>query len=260
MPTTCIFCDNNSGSREHFWPKWIHERHAFGPIKMERKGKEVVVIPNPELKVKTVCGTCNNGWMSDLEKENIPIIGEMVDGKPIDLNEDQQKLVATWSMKTAMMSDSMKGRNVQNTFFTRGEGRNLRLNRIIPALTLMWLGRVDGMHLWNMGTDFTIIDAEGKRLATIIAATIVAGHFVTQIVTVHMDQKDKVLADVPCKFGDWNENLIEIWPIRQSVVRWPPTKTFTNGGPDGIAYLADRWRIGEETSIIASGTGPAQPG
>jgi hypothetical protein len=250
MPTACIFCDNNSGSREHFWPKWIHERFDFGPLKMERRGNEVVVIPNPELKVKTVCGICNNGWMSALEAENIPITGEMVDGKPTDLNEEQQKLVAIWSMKTAMMSDSMKGRNVQNTFFTRNEGRELRLNRTIPALTLIWLGRVEGMHLWNMGTDFTLNDTEGNRLATVIAATIVAGQFVTQVISVHMNQKDRVLADVPCKFGEWHDKLIQIWPIKQPVVHWPPPNSFTNGGPDGIAYLADRWQLGEETDII----------
>lgn len=35
-----------------------------------------------ELKVKTVCGICNNRWMSVLKKENIPIIGEMVEDRP----------------------------------------------------------------------------------------------------------------------------------------------------------------------------------
>jgi hypothetical protein len=253
MPTPCIFCDNNSGSREHFWPKWIHERYAFGPIKMERKGKAVVVIPNPELKVKTVCGICNNGWMSDLEAENIPIIGEMVDGKSIEMNEEQQKLVAAWSMKTAMMSDSMKGRNAPNRFYTRDECRDMRVSRTIQRLTLMWIGRTDGMHLWNMGTDFTINDDEGKRLATVIASTIVAGYFVIQIVAVHMNQEDKVLAAVPCKFGGWADKLVQIWPPQQSIIHWPPPKTFTNGGTDGIAYLADRWRIGEEINMIVSG-------
>ena len=250
MPTPCIFCDNNSGSREHFWPKWIHERYAFGPLKMERRGRATVVIPDPELKVKTVCGVCNNGWMSTLESENIPIIGEMVEDRPITLNANQQKLVAAWSMKTAMVGDSMKGRNAPNKFYTRDECRGMRESRTIPPLTLMWIGRTDGMHLWNMGTDFTLNDAEGNRLATVIAATIVAGHFVTQVVTVHMNQQGKVLTDLPCKVGGWADKLIQIWPTQQSIVHWPPQKTFTNGGSDGIAYLADRWRLGEETDLI----------
>jgi hypothetical protein len=113
-----------------------------------------------------------------------------------------------------------------------------------------WVVGVEGMHLWNMGTDFTLNDTEGNRLATVIAATIVAGQFVTQVISVHMNQKDRVLADVPCKFGEWHDKLIQIWPIKQPVVHWPPPNSFTNGGPDGIAYLADRWQLGEETDII----------
>lgn len=221
---------------------------------MERWGQATVVIPDPELKVKTVCGVCNNGWMSTLESENIPIIGEMVDDRPIDLNADQQKLVAAWSMKTATMGDSMKGRNAPNRFYTRDECRDMRESRTIPSLTLMWIGRTDGMHLWNMGTDFTLNDLEGKHLATIIASTIVAGHFVTQVVAVHMNPEGKPLSGLPCKLGDWADKLVQIWPPQQPVVHWPPPKTFTNGGRDGIAYLADRWRIGEEADIVAPRT------
>ncbi len=222
---------------------------------MERRGQATVVIPDPELKVKTVCRVCNSGWMSTLESKNIPIIGEIVENRPIELNADQQKLVAAWSMKTAIMGDSMKGRHAPNRFYTRDECRNLREFRTIPPLTLMWIGRTDGMHLWNMGTDFTLNDLEGKHLATIIASTIVAGHFVTQVVAVHMNPEDKPLSGLPCKLGDWADKLVQIWPLQPPVVHWPPPKTFTNGGPDGIAYLADRWRIGEEAHIIAPHTG-----
>lgn len=143
-------------------------------------------------------------------------------------------------MKTAMMGDSKEGRNASNRFFTRDECRNLRVSRTIQPLTLIWLGRMDGMHLWNMGTDLTLNDSEGKPLATIIASTIVAGHFVTQVVAVHMNQEGKVLSDVSCKFGDWADKLVQIWPPQQPVVHWPPPKTFTNGGPDGIACVPHR--------------------
>ena len=93
MPTPCIFCDNNSGSREHLWPKWIHQRHDFGPLKMDRYNQSQIIIPNPEITVKTVCGQCNNGWMSDLEAANIPIIGSMLNDLSITLDQDMQRKV-----------------------------------------------------------------------------------------------------------------------------------------------------------------------
>lgn len=78
MPELCLFCDNNSGSKEHLWPKWIHERKDFEPLNFQLGGSGKKVIPDPEITVKTVCEFCNNGWMSDLEAENIPTIGSML--------------------------------------------------------------------------------------------------------------------------------------------------------------------------------------
>jgi hypothetical protein len=71
MPIQCIFCDNNSGSKEHLWPKWIHERKDFGPLNFQLGGSEKKVIPNPEITVKTVCGVCNNGWMAARRESHI---------------------------------------------------------------------------------------------------------------------------------------------------------------------------------------------
>jgi hypothetical protein len=249
MPTPCIFCDNNSGSREHLWPDWILKRHEFGPIKMLIKGNELIVKPDPDIIVKTVCGICNNGWMHKLEDANIPIIGPMTDGTPTTLDEDAQKLVAAWSVKGAMMSDSMRGRNGFK-FYTSDECVNLRKSLTIPPNTLIWIGRVDGKHIANVGTDFTYNDSNGKHLSTNSVTTIAAGHFVTQAVSVHVDQVGANLNTVRVKGDDWNDKLIQIWPIHQPVVRWSPKVHITNGGPNGIAYLLDRWRL---ESIISAG-------
>ena len=108
MPT-CIFCNNPSGSREHVWPKWLLERKDLGPFRLKiGNGQEKVI--DVELQVKTVCGKCNNGWMSDLEAEAKPILEQMFDDKPISLDQKQQEIIARWLMKTAMVYDSVKGR------------------------------------------------------------------------------------------------------------------------------------------------------
>lgn len=250
MPELCLFCDNNSGSKEHLWPKWIHERKDFGPLRIQRGKSEEKIIPNPELMVKTVCGVCNNGWMSCLEANNIPVIGSMMQDIAIPLDEAQQKLVAAWSVKTAMVSDSMKGRAAPNKFYTREERINMRLKREIPARTLIWIGRIDGMHLGDFGTDFALFDAQKERIGMGSVSTIVAGHFVTQVVTVHDEKENTEISDLSCKMGNWNDSLIQIWSIQKQVVQWPPKVSFTNGGPQGIAYLMERWRMGEKVEKI----------
>lgn len=250
MSEPCIFCDNNSGSREHLWPKWIHERKDFGPLKMERGKSGKVIIPHPQITVKTVCRSCNNGWMSDLESENIPIIGNTLQDIAVPLDQAQQTTVGAWAMKTAMMSDSTKGRLAPNRFYKRGECVNMRLTREIPARTLIWIGRIDSMHLADVGTDFTLAGLDKKRIAMGSVSTIVAGHFVTQVVTVHIEKHGTEISALSCKMGNWDESLIQIWPIKKPTVHWPPPLGFANGGPRGIAYLMDRWRIGDGVDQI----------
>lgn len=184
MPAACIFCNNDSGSREHLWPDWLLKRHKFGPIKMQLGDRQRIVKQNPDLKVKTVCGTFNNGWMSSLESSNIPIIGPMSDGISTTLDTNAQTRVAAWSFKGAMMSDSMRGRQ-SGKFYTRNECASMRDSHKIPADTLVWIGKVDGKHIANIGTDFTYNDDKGTHLATNCLCTIAAGHFVVQVVSVH---------------------------------------------------------------------------
>ena len=212
---------------------------------MQRGKAGKVIIPNPEITVKTVCGICNNGWMSDLEADNIPIIGNMLDDIAVPLDETQQKTVSAWAVKTAMIGDSTKGRLAPNRFYKRDECVSLRLTHGIPTRTLVWICRIDGMHLASIGTDFTLVDADKNRIAMGSVATIVVGHFVTQVVTVHVEKEGVEISALSCKMGNWDDSLIQIWPIKKPTVHWPPEVTFMNDrGPRGIAYLMDRWRIG----------------
>lgn len=179
MPEPCIFCDNNSGSREHPWPKWIHERIDFGPLKMERYQSKQVIIPNPEITVKSVCGICNNGWMSDLESTNIPVICSMLNDLSVTLDRDQQREVAAWCVKTATMLDSTRPKGAGDRFYLKDDCVRMRESLTIPPKTRVWIGRIESKHLLALGTDDRYLrpdTQEPHSLSTI--TTLVAGHFV----------------------------------------------------------------------------------
>ncbi len=154
MPEPCLFCDNPAGSREHLWPKWIHDRHDFGPIHHQVGDREEMTLPNPQLTVKTVCGQCNNGWMSSLEAENIPIIGSMFQDLHIPLDRQQQESVSVWALKTAMILDSVQGRKAASRFYRSDECKNLRIHRAIPSRTLVVIARVSASLLIAKGYKF----------------------------------------------------------------------------------------------------------
>ncbi len=63
------------------------------------------------------------------------------------------------------------------------------------------------MHLGNFGTDFALFDPQKQRIGMGSVTTIVAGHFVTQAVSVHLEGENIEIPELACKMGNWNELL-----------------------------------------------------
>ena len=243
----CIFCNNESGSEEHIWPAWIHRHKKFGPLKMQEGAGPQVIADDPEQTVNTVCHTCNNTWMSQLEQKNIPSLKPMVDGTPIEIDPGRQRLLCEWTVKTAMINDSTKVRNGNLMFYTDQERTAMRESRAIPPHTRIWLGHLDeDWHIGMHGTDFTLTDGNKIRLGEGSATTVYMGRFVVQVVTEHVkpEYADPDFRGAQPKPRNWERKLIETWPNLSKKVVWPPPLPFTNGGPESIAYLMDRWRMG----------------
>ena len=99
-------------TREHVWPRWLSalisdpEDHFFSTRDTE-EGKWEWRGGRIDVTVKRVCGTCNSGWMSSLEATARPLLTRMIGGDVLVLDETQQRLVATWAVKTALMFDLM---------------------------------------------------------------------------------------------------------------------------------------------------------
>src|SRR4029077_7373387 len=97
--------------REHLWAAWIHKRlPRREPIRITFAGRPAAISNNPEITVKTVCGVCNNGWMSKLEAECTPLIANLMQDIALPLDTSQQTLISTWAVKTAMVLDSTNTR------------------------------------------------------------------------------------------------------------------------------------------------------
>ena len=111
----CIFCGSSGLTREHIWPEW------FGRLLPEKEMNHVhirtmpsersVVISPPSAKrkqgdvsskkIKVVCKTCNETWMSNIETTVIPIMTPLIQGQQITLTLAAQQILARWmTMKT----------------------------------------------------------------------------------------------------------------------------------------------------------------
>jgi hypothetical protein len=253
MLPLCIFCDNESGSEEHLWAAWMHRLMKFGAIRVQEGISTETIEADPEKTINTVCHTCNNTWMSQLEEKNIPSVRPMMQNQPTVIDPGRQRLLTEWAVKTAMVLESIKPRLGNEKFYTEAERVNMRLTRQIPERTRIWIGALTEAHLGSFGTDLAIFGNNGStRIGTGIASTIVVGHFVVQVVTQHAfpEFAAQDIPDIQPRAGDWGDMLIELYPKKQKKLNWPPKTSFTNGGPKGIAYLMHRWRIGQKVDQV----------
>ena len=249
----CIFCGRTADSKEHLWPAWIHRRVKNRESVRKQIGKEPHAwTTNPEIKIKSVCTDCNNGWMSNLESRSIPTLGSLVQDLTVPLDVSQQELISVWAVKTIMVLESADAS--RTLFYTQTERDNMRINEkalgpaltSVPGLTSIWIGRYFGNSLHAGGTDFKIdpshVIPEGGNGSV---GTIIVGHLCIQVLTLRLLPKNSDgTVTVNPKKGRWDELLLSIWPTTKSVT-WPPVLNFTNTGHFSIATLMDRWRIGK---------------
>ena len=111
---------------------------------------------------------------------------------------------------------------------------------------------LDGFHIGDHTTDFTINGDGGKtRIGTGFVSTIYMGYFVCQVATEHFYPGVPVdqIPPIDPPHGSSDSKLIQIYPQVSKKTDWPPVP-FTNGGPNGIAYLMQSWREGEKVSMV----------
>ena len=136
--------------------------------------------------------------------------------------------------------------------YTWEERSAFREQHEIPARTRVWVGALDGFHIGGHATDFTINgDGEKTRLGTGLVSTIYRGYFVCQVLTEHLYPRVPVdqISPIASPPGSSDSKLIQIHPQVSKKADWPPAP-FTNGGPNSIAHLMQRWRQGEKVSMV----------
>ena len=215
----CKFCKNPAGSREHTIADWILQK-----INIQAEIRRVVGKSPPvwfhnvqNLKVKSVCTTCNNGWMSQLESDSKPTIERLLRGSGIfRLHAAQQSIVARWAVKTAMVFETTAPPppKSQGHFYTQDECEQLRLNSTIPPRTFVWLGQFSAVGLWASGTHIWHNEEQISETATHgQVVTIVLDHLAIQVLTVHVLAENSTVSpnipqyEAPC---DWSDLTVPI--------------------------------------------------
>lgn len=211
----CAFCGATDTTEEHVWPKWISRTLA-------NYGGFVMATPNGARRLRALevtaptCPKCNNRWLSVLENDVQSVLGPMIGGRERTLSIDEQRVLATWAVKTALMLDLASGTPVVPTGFYY----EFRQRRSPLPTNVVWVGAYCGPHwaAWARHTGLHIGIADDQPpnafVTTFTAFRIVfqvLGHFTVGGATL---REGRQLA----------AGLARIWPPSLQPVDWPPLK------------------------------------
>jgi len=245
-----IFCDNQAKTREHLWPEWILKKVKPGKV-TGFIGHNTNLTFTAEWKVRTVCKSCNEGWMSALEVANTPLIGPPIDDISITLSEPQQWAIAAWSVKTAMVMDSTTVA-ARPLFYTQTERDELKSSSLTPRGTAVWLGRFLGLRsigAVSVDTKYRISGVD--ELCPGRITTFLLGALVIQVMTVHIlpEYGDRRIRIDPAQ-GPWDHLLVTAWPTAGRKIYWPPILAFDDSGTlTDLSTLFDRWELGTQVPL-----------
>lgn len=245
MPRQCRFCDQRANSLEHIWPEWVLDTVKSRQPMRQVIGKSAPKILKAEVRIKAVCKTCNEGWMSQLEGTSIPVLRPLIQDIPISLEKEKQNTIVLWATKTAMLVDAVRP---QSMFYTQDECLDFRHKSLIPRRTIIWLGRFFESALCLDGTDIRVdLSKEVTGIANGCVTTILVGHVVIQVVTVRaLPEYNNTIIGIDPRPGPWDSALIRILP-KSPTFMWPPQNSFTNRGTCPFAQVLLRWRMGKQT-------------
>lgn len=139
----CIFCGRHDGlSKEHLWPEWMASYLPLGPHnahisevhsgipKQSRTLQRRSERPGPvhTKKVRAVCRTCNNGWMSVVETEAKPVLLSALTEEALIVRPSESLKLSRWAVLKAIV-----GEHASNDHLTPYDDRSaLRTERAIP--------------------------------------------------------------------------------------------------------------------------------
>jgi hypothetical protein len=244
-------------SDEHVVPKWIRRLLDIRSEVTLLRGDELEEIHSRQhLTVRLrgkVCTTCNNGWMSKLESDVQPFLGQMLLGNErLAIDEPQRRLLTTWATKTILLTElALRQQHPRSRPADGYEPSDFELawlsgkRRPIPRSRL-WVGPFDAQGEIAMTHQTMQLELptglERGPIKTHLT-TFSLGYVVFQLHSIDALAVDEVggahfPVDPP---ESLSAALLTIWPSSGQTLWWPPPGRFTRNNFDRLATWEGRF-------------------
>ncbi|HTD50964.1 MAG TPA: hypothetical protein VK771_10210 [Acidimicrobiia bacterium] len=219
---TCIFCDRPVGSTEYLWPEWLcrrltDNRHFWRAQRQEVHADSLLIAQmrhEVDLTVDCLCEQCTRGWMQRLDDDVSGFLISMIEGNHARLSPRQQRLLARWAAKTAVVTEYVYDDPVLTP---RPVREYLRRVGVHPG-TQVLVGRYDGADrllaherdLFRRTIDDTVYHLS--------QSTLVIGKVLIQVFA------DPWRENAPQPAEDTTSFLVPLVPTSSHKVVWPPDR------------------------------------
>lgn len=235
----CIFCgQTRRATKEHIYPQWVRRGlWATGQSTLTRERnderRDWSVTGLTWILYRRICASCNGGWMRrSLEDAVRPLLLPAMRGQPIRLKPREQRVVAAWAVKTALLFQMKAIDDRSQPGFAPGS--NLRWlyehrdDPVPPPGSQVWIAYVDAQ--------FNTAEAHpGRHNATLLtgpvgnqfyAVTFAVGYLVFQVIGQDFGEPFRPDPLAPLPSIQRPQSLISvlrsIWPERDVDIDWPP--------------------------------------
>jgi hypothetical protein len=234
-------------TKEHFWPDWagellgttntvnrMEELWARSPLsggrllaRKERPG------PTHKKKIRKVCRTCNNGWMSALEDDCKPILTPLILDQSYVMDARSQRLLARWIMLKVFIGEWNDPENVVSTPEMR---ENFKNSAKMPPNLSIWIAQCgkDGWEAAYVRNSHTISLAPIEKAKRPVGRNIQCVTFGIGGLLIHA--RHIMIDGVGIDINRVEERLIfPLWPCLGAPINWPPNRRLAHWEVAGIA-------------------------
>lgn len=258
-------------SDEHAWPQWLGRGAEVEHTQTSRtigygrtSGDEMTESPTVVMKkpgsvlkarVREVCRSCNNGWMSRLETSAQPLLERLwahsyTFGRTA-FGVVDAAVIATWATKTAWVRERVSDEVVTAT---AGARRYLMDAQLPAEFTSVWVARHTGRT--NFGVYVGRVEAthqedswdtDRRRRILMCAMTFRGLSVLVRTVDGWGVPEVHPLVD------QWRQ----FWPVSEPV-QWPPTRSVSDDDIQAIAMRYDWLRHPDTSTFIRDPNGPRE--
>jgi hypothetical protein len=208
------------------WPHWLsaYVGDQVEPHVRAEEG-EVLDVWNAKLAnhtVKRVCGSCNHGWMADLETAARPTLEVLLEDRPVTLGHAAQRILARWAVKTATACDLANAQPAAPQAFRTSLVGGLDPPEGVIVLLARYGGRRHPLLSGGWTKQVSVRNHGQESWVHLMQLTVAVGPVVFAVVA------HGLAGVVDLRPAGWKAEYAEvIWPV-DGPVSWPPRKALSD--------------------------------